>query len=82
MSNTGFVYPNPTSGEINIPDIDGESVIKAGLFDLTGKLMKTVEFNTLEKSKTINFDELNNGLYFIRLRTANNSFTEKLIIAR
>jgi len=82
VSNTGFVYPNPTSGEINIPDIDGESVIKAGLFDLTGKLMKTVEFNTLEKSKTINFDELNNGLYFIRLRTANNSFTEKLIIAR
>lgn len=64
------VYPNPTSNIVNIDgDYDTLSVI-----DMTGQTVKT--FNALP---TIHINDLNNGIYILKLLKGNNFSLVKLI---
>lgn len=77
------IYPNPTNGLLTIElNTIGHKVINVSVVDLLGKkvLENTFTFNQGLARKTINLDQLNNGLYLIRLQSEGKIYTEKLVI--
>ncbi len=77
------IYPNPTNGLLTIElNTYGQKRINVSIMDLLGKtvLENTFTFNQGLAKKTINLDQLNNGLYLIRLQSEGKVYTEKLVI--
>ncbi len=77
-----FIYPNPSSSEIFI-HINGFSGDYATLeiMDITGKVVIQKELNNLYSSAPINLNisGLSAGMYFVKLRGANQQITGKII---
>ena len=73
------VYPNPTSGIINV-DLKnpGHSEIQVRVLNYSGQVLKTLGF---EKSSTIQIpvEELSKGLYFIEVQIGNNFYFGRFI---
>ena len=72
------VYPNPTNGLINITG----KVNNAKVYDVTGKLMAEQNFNSMDYSKAMNLQSLNEGLYLVHLSNSNASAVKKIIITK
>lgn len=78
------IFPNPTSGEINI--ISPTAYFKEGaleIYNVTGQLVYSEEI--IERSsnkKTINLSHLNSGLYQIVLMQKNKAYRAKVIVSR
>lgn len=70
------VWPNPTTGNLNIYNAKG---IKAyNITDISGKL---IEQNTVNGNSTaIKLNTYPNGMYFINVITNSGVFTEKIIV--
>ena len=67
-----IAFPNPTQGGVTFTN----TFVKAQVFDITGKLVKTVE----KKGAKIDLSTLNNGVYMITvLDISNKTTTVKLI---
>jgi hypothetical protein len=74
--NIGFVakvYPNPFKENIKIDVL--EEVIKAELYDITGKLIPI----SLDKKKIINTVALSSGVYYLKLKSAFKTQTLKVV---
>ena len=72
------LYPNPTSGVINIAtDLKGSYNIS--LFDLLGKKVKNY-FNLSKDIVSLDLRSLNKGVYMIELTQGESVWTEKLIL--
>ncbi len=71
------VYPNPTSGMININlnDYQGTSVVR--LFSVDGKLL--LEKNTSAKLLQIDMTEFTSGTYMIQVLNENGTATKQVI---
>ena len=71
------IYPNPSSGIINISSpIEGNYSI----IDITGKILKS--FNLNENIETIlNLEYLSDGTYYVKCNT-NNSLKTKIILIK
>ncbi len=79
------IYPNPTtSKEIKIIydlDYSSGSSNKVELFDMNGKLVKSLELaNNGFVERNVNLYDLKSGVYFVSLITDEKSFQQKLII--
>ena len=69
------VYPNPATDQIQI---ESEEIIRfAELFAIDGKNIKKTNANT--NSINIRLDELKPGMYFLRVQTDSQLFTEKVV---
>jgi hypothetical protein len=68
------IYPNPTSDIVNIQS-SGTSIQKIEIYNMNGQLVLS-EKNNLEK---IHINQLQSGLYLMRLYTENTSKTIKLL---
>lgn len=64
------IYPNPTTGKVSI---DVENFTSAEVMDITGRTVMT------SNESTIDMSNLNNGVYMIRVNTANGSATQKIV---
>ncbi|OGU56834.1 MAG: hypothetical protein A2X64_07420 [Ignavibacteria bacterium GWF2_33_9] len=84
--NNKILYPNPTTGEINLSFIlkdSGQIVIN--ITDITGKMLKTVYDNFLnsgEQNIPLNVSWLTPGSYFLTIRNQSTLLTFKLIVNR
>lgn len=67
------VYPNPASGVFYV---DGKNISKVEIYDLTGRIVKS----TSNISKGISVNELNKGIYIVKIQSGKNSISKKLII--
>ena len=68
------VYPNPTSGTINL---EGDLIPKhVRIIDITGKVVMETPLN----SNTLNIEFLNNGLYFGQFMGENDEQVTKRIL--
>lgn len=81
LSNAGFedvaisVYPNPTSGLINI---EAKSNIKSvQLFDIQGRLLQTKLQN--DTATSIDISDKSQGVYFVKITSENGIKVEKII---
>ncbi|MDO9040034.1 MAG: T9SS type A sorting domain-containing protein, partial [Bacteroidota bacterium] len=68
------IYPNPATDQIQIES--KEMIRSVELFSIDGKNIKKT--NTDSNNLNIRLDELRPGLYFLRIQTDNQIFTEKI----
>lgn len=68
------VYPNPSNGIIHV---EGEGSYDVSLYDIRGILVKY--FNRLEEKETLYLNNLNKGIYIIKIGNINEN-KEKLLI--
>ena len=73
------MYPNPATNQvfIELGEISS-SEVHVSIFDITGKL-KYQEVKPFNNKIEIDIQDLNNGIYFIDLRTNNKQKTLKFI---
>ena len=70
------VYPNPVK---NVLNISSELILdSAEIFDVTGRLVKSVNFNGLV-TNAINVNSLSGGNYIVKLRSGDNVLARKFI---
>lgn len=75
------IYPNLTSGIITV-DM-GQTVENAQLtvIDVTGKQVEQIKLNATPV-QTINLSNLSDGIYFVRINTANEVVSNKIVIRK
>ncbi len=78
VKNIIHIYPNPTSGLINIES--SELVIEdLILYDINGRIMKQwLQIDQL--SKKLNISNFGTGIYYLRVKTSNSFESKKIII--
>ncbi len=70
LSDNTLVYPNPTSGIVNISISNGTGNYSIEVYDVTGRLVLS-NYN-LKPESTINLKELANGMYNYTIRSNDN----------
>ncbi|RLF56574.1 MAG: hypothetical protein DRN27_09455 [Thermoplasmata archaeon] len=77
------IFPNPTNGQLTIEINSFETTqIDVSIIDLMGKVAKEQSF-TIDQGLSKNLmqlDELNKGIYLIKLQSGNDVYTKKLIV--
>jgi hypothetical protein len=82
------IYPNPTASDITNLKIDANnaSTLNVVIFDLTGKVVaQPVQNHKLvagENNIALTTSDLNNGIYFVTLKTNFGKETVKLVVNR
>jgi len=77
------LYPNPSEGLVTVSTyLQNETHISLGLFDLLGRSVQQWEFNNGKGlfEKALNINELPKGMYVLRIQTANQFQSKKLIL--
>ena len=74
-TNTLKIYPNPIKG--NTLNAEVKSTTNYQIYDILGK--KILSGTVTTSNKKINVSSLKNGIYILKLETANGSVTKKLI---
>ena len=71
-----IIYPNPTSGIINLKIQPDEDVLRVLVSDISGKIV----FRDDNGNSVIDLSVLENGVYFVKIETNNGTHIEKIII--
>ena len=72
------LYPNPSHQEFRVTsEIAGNPLMRVDVLDLQGRLVKSVEMKDFEA--TIRHEDLNRGLYLVKIRTEKGIVTKKVI---
>lgn len=72
------LYPNPAENELTIANTSGQSIQRASIIDVTGRLMQTVSLNDAT-TQTIDVSRLTTGIYLIQLESGSQSNVIKFI---
>lgn len=75
VSNKFQVYPNPVTDNLNIKSNNNQKINAIILSDTNGREIIN-QTNNLEK---INLNEIQKGIYFLKINTDNSSFSKKII---
>lgn len=76
-----LVFPNPSNGTLNVALTEKkEATIE--VYNLVGKLVYTSGNPINTQLFTINIENQPNGIYFVTIKTENNSTTKKVLIAK
>lgn len=70
------IYPNPTKNILNIKLINTNKA-NANLYDLNGRLI--LKHRLQSKESIIDIENLNNGIYLIKIETENKSVTQRIV---
>ena len=73
------IYPNPASSVVTI-GTGGLSFDQVQLVDIQGRVMAT--YRAVADGKTININELQNGVYLLQGNNESGSFTKKVIVQK
>lgn len=69
------VYPNPSTGIVNVSIPSDIKVHKSGLFDMTGKKIENIKLI----NNSINISSLSQGVYLLRVETSKGVLVRKII---
>lgn len=74
------VFPNPTSGELQLNTTDGETSLESvEVYDLMGKRVFSKTFNGSTPSQQINLQNLRSGTYLLRMLTERGVETTRIV---
>ncbi len=77
------LWPNPSNGTVNISfDLANTQDVKVELYNIVGELLSSRSYRneTGSFNKTINFGNLTQGMYFVKINSGNTKSIEKIII--
>ncbi len=81
-----LVFPNPTTGILNISftDFSDASKMSIAIENMLGQQVAIMPTQTINNSALMNFDLSNqpSGVYFIKFQTAEGTHTEKFVISK
>ena len=72
------VFPNPATNIVNITNNENMSVKQVEIYDVTGKLINTQNFNN-ETEIQLNVETFSSGTYILHLQTNEGTAIKKLI---
>lgn len=72
------IYPNPLHEQLL--HIEGSEIEKVEIFDITGKLLHSELYLPNTSQLSINLKQQAKGSYFLKIRTKQTSFVQRLII--
>ena len=72
------IYPNPVNDALTIDLSDVDEKVDVSIYDMTGKLLKTIE-NQMGSKLEINTANLSQGMYQVELKTANAKSIQRVI---
>ncbi len=73
------LYPNPVKDELSLNVNQGENIVSYSVFDITGKIVKEVSFTTKSNQQKVNLNDLEKGIYLVKVATEKENYTEKII---
>ncbi|MDD4001748.1 MAG: T9SS type A sorting domain-containing protein, partial [Bacteroidales bacterium] len=75
-----YLYPNPTNDKtiLRVEDLKENALVR--IYDLTGRLIKTLEINANDKELEIDVQNFTKGVYNIRICNSTINITKKLIV--
>lgn len=85
VSNSGssysnlLIYPNPTSGEFTVSGL-GSTVYSLYIYNVMGEKVYSSTVN--RKQETVNLSSQPDGIYFVKVKTAEGVANKKIIIQR
>jgi aryl-phospho-beta-D-glucosidase BglC (GH1 family) len=71
------VFPNPAGNRITVRSYGNIAVTKIEIFDYSGKLIRTTDM--LSDEKTIDIASLDKGVYYIRLVSSGQTLTKRFV---
>jgi Secretion system C-terminal sorting domain len=74
------VYPNPTSGDLNINMADTHLMNSYTLSDMTGKIVSHLNLRTPVQNFQMNLNGITNGMYILQVRSDNQIITKKIMV--
>ncbi len=76
INNDFEIYPNPTTAELNINNMEDRIITNITLIDVSGKMVMNTR--SLGNS-TLNVQSLENGVYFIKIETENGTALKRFV---
>lgn len=77
-SNSVKIYPNPTSGRINVAVNNGNNINDIVVLDITGNVLMSESVNADKVS--IDLSSFAKGIYLVKVVTAEDSFVKKVVL--
>ncbi len=74
------VFPNPTSGIFTIQKTNKVNLLKADIYDISGRFIKSVELSNISTNKLVDLSEVSSGLYFMTIKSENSQGVIKLLV--
>ncbi|RYM34755.1 T9SS type A sorting domain-containing protein [Brumimicrobium glaciale] len=81
QNNSILIYPNPSRNgyfNISIPEEHNADNYEIQMFDLLGKMMKSINYN--DKEIKMDVSTLNSGLYIMRVRTEGKEYKQLVVV--
>jgi len=79
LENAVRIFPNPAKTEVTIAKSSDISLESATVFDITGRVIMTVNLKAMNQEKTIDISKFQSGIYLIKLESANATLTKQLL---
>ncbi len=79
ISEAMIIFPNPSSGIFTIRKTSEIALLSADVYDINGRLIKTVDLSDLQFQKKFDLSEANSGIYFVQITANNSKETFKII---
>ncbi len=74
------VFPNPSSGLINLQSGGNSAIRHVEVYNITGTLMYKKEFYDSLSQRTMDLSSLNNGIYILKATSESHSFTTRIVL--
>lgn len=75
FKNNFVVFPNPVKDVLNISNLNATDITKISISDINGRVVKEVNSNV----SSISVNDLNAGVYFLKINTLEGSVTTKIV---
>ncbi len=73
------VYPNPSNGLFTLRKTANIDLTKADIYDMNGRLIKTIELSEMNTVMDIELDSWSSGVYFMKISSKDGQGVLKLI---
>jgi len=79
LQNDIKVFPNPSNGEFTLKNLNNIELVKAEIFDINGRLIKTIDLSNGQNLQTIDITQVTTGIYFMNVHAKHATQVIKLI---
>jgi Secretion system C-terminal sorting domain len=77
------LYPNPTSGLVNLAVAEASGTVQAQVFNGVGQVVGALNFSAAGTSvRSFDMSAMENGVYYVLVRNGERTYTQKITLAR
>lgn len=80
LISTVTLYPNPMQSELILNNANNTQLSSASIYDLTGRLIKTVNLKGMDSEVVLNVSDLSKATYLVMVTAENGSQISKLVV--